>query len=1223
MALLSPAYAQAPAAPSARTFSPSEQRQLKRATDLYDRGSELAKVKESKVEATRLVQQSLAIREKVFGKDHAETIATVNAVGLSFVSQGKYAEAQPYFERALKVYQKHIADHLMTASVHGNLGFVLEKQEKFSAALSNYKEALRINEKVQGKNHPRTMTYVSRTGRMHALLGDFSAAIPYQKRYVDVYLKIAGDTTETARSIIILGDLYRKAEQYNEARSQYERALKIRKQTLGERHPLTATLLRDLGVLLYDQGDYDGARPFLEDALANQEETLGLEHPDTALTLNDLGVLHSAQGDFKAARACHEKALAIRSTILPAGHPDIAQSLSNMGVVSIELGDWLAARPYLEKALAIYKSAYSLEHPSTLTALSHLATLLSKKGDYAEARLYYEQALEISKRMYGADHPGTAKALNELGVNLHREGKYATAQNYLEKALAIQRKVLGKEHPDTATTLHNLSSLNYTQGNLLGARLYLFEAAEISLKVHGFEHPTTASYFNGLGVLLIDQKKYTEARKYQEQALEIRQKWYGAEHPVTASSHHSLGLTLFYLKEYASSKSEMEKALAIRQKMLGEVHPATADTLLNLGALHTETGDNATARSYYEKSLAIQKTILGEEHPRVATGLINLAGVQQCLGDGGSAVESIDQARRNSLNSTIRVLSSADPQSRRGLLGKKVGEFNVALTIGYANRSEPDAVNASAGWLINGKGIAREALAQRQLLERDADDPEVKRSVGELREIRSKMAALVMTTARPEDADARTNEIHQLMIQEHNLTKQVALVVGSSVEAPEWIEVEEIREKIPPGNVFVSFARLRVKAYTPNESNQHLLPARYLAWLMPATGEGDVQLIDLGLASDIDAQISSVRKLVNDPESSDTLSETLNQGLQEMAHMIWQPIAQQLPEATKRLILSPDGALWLCPWNALRSGNERFLIEDYALRYVVSGRELMKTPNNPSNARPLVFADPTFDLSPDKTRNAVEAIFRNDTFNWDTDRGIVSQTALGKVTPLPNTRVEAAAIAPSLESITGKKPISYLGPYALETVCKRVKRPRMLALSTHGFFLPDQQVEQDNREALLGDNSRSATVLTVDGKPVENPLLRCGLLFAGCNQPAAGADDGVLTGMEIVGIDLRGTELVVLSACETGLGDIQTGEGVAGLRQAFQLAGAEAVVSTLWNVPDRDSAIIMNDFFENLADGQSKADALRTAQLKRIESRRQRYGSAHPFYWAAWTLTGN
>jgi CHAT domain-containing protein len=336
---------------------------------------------------------------------------------------------------------------------------------------------------------------------------------------------------------------------------------------------------------------------------------------------------------------------------------------------------------------------------------------------------------------------------------------------------------------------------------------------------------------------------------------------------------------------------------------------------------------------------------------------------------------------------------------------------------------------------------------------------------------------------------------------------------------------------------------------------------------------------------------------------------------------VLRPLLPYLSEA-KRWVLSPDAALWLVPWAALLLDKERYAIEDHQIRYLVSGRDLVLNQGKPIKGQVLVMANPDYDLDPAASQTAAGQVLRGRKAPDETLalRGLSQSFQLGSIPRLPGTASEAKAIEPRLRAYAGTAPIVYTDRYALEAVFKAFHRPRVVVLSTHGFFLEDQHEEPGKDVGLMLATRGSGP------KPViksENPLLRCGLLLAGCNRAKPNeSEDGVLTGLEIVGTDLRGTELVVLSACETGVGEVRNGEGVAGLRQAFQLAGVQSVVATLWQVPDRESARLMSGFFDNLARGQDRAEALRQLRLAQIQSRRERYGAAHPFFWAAFTVTG-
>jgi CHAT domain-containing protein len=333
----------------------------------------------------------------------------------------------------------------------------------------------------------------------------------------------------------------------------------------------------------------------------------------------------------------------------------------------------------------------------------------------------------------------------------------------------------------------------------------------------------------------------------------------------------------------------------------------------------------------------------------------------------------------------------------------------------------------------------------------------------------------------------------------------------------------------------------------------------------------------------------------------------LRRHLETLGALVLKPLADDLTPA-RRWVIGPDAALWRVPWAALPLADGHYAVEGHAVSTVVSGRDLVRADGPASAGRPLVMADPDYDRAP--TGAGPRPDVPSAGSGPEVTRGAVMRSVkLPQVPRLPATAEEARAILPNLRRYAGGlEPQVYTGADALEGTFKAARRPRVVVVSTHGFFLTEP------------------TEPGPAGKLPANPLLRCGLTLAGCNKreewAAAGEDDGVLTGLEVVGTDLRGCELVVMSACNTGVGLSRDGEGVAGLRQAFLLAGARSVAATLWPVEDQATAKLVTDFFARLADGKDQAEALREAQLALIRDRRASRGAAHPLFWAAFTLTG-
>ena len=339
--------------------------------------------------------------------------------------------------------------------------------------------------------------------------------------------------------------------------------------------------------------------------------------------------------------------------------------------------------------------------------------------------------------------------------------------------------------------------------------------------------------------------------------------------------------------------------------------------------------------------------------------------------------------------------------------------------------------------------------------------------------------------------------------------------------------------------------------------------------------------------------------------------------------LFWKPLEPLLRGKT-RVYLSPDGVLNQMPLGLVVAPDGKLLMEKYDLRLLSSTKDLLREDAPSKNNTAVLVGNPTFDLSETQQRAALQklaappqpkpeqvAALEPSSRSRDQAR---DKSVDNKLPLLPGTGAEVQAVSNLLQQQHWQL-ATYTADHALEEVVKQARSPRLFHLATHGFFLSDQQIKTDK---LRNENASG----------LEDPMLRSGLYFAGADRALAGQqvssdlDDGVLTAYEAAGLNLQDTELVVLSACNTGQGDVKNGEGVFGLRRALQEAGAQAVMMSLWSVPDKETQELMTLFYSNWLGGMEKHEALRRAQLKMRDTVKQRYGRDLPYYWGAFVLVG-
>jgi CHAT domain-containing protein/Tfp pilus assembly protein PilF len=893
------------------------------------------------------------------------------------------------------------------------------------------------------------------------------------------------------------------------------------------------------------------------------------------------GVDASRQLQYGRALKFHRQGLEIRQKLYgeqdyPSGHLLVVISLTNVAVGLRQLGDNNRALTYYQKALQMCEKlyperAYPRGQPFLATCLVNMGAIYQVQREYRRALSYYEQALQMRQRLYPErdyprGHSHLALILNNLGTLYQSQGDYGQALTYQRQALQMYQQLYPewdypRGHPDLAMSLNNLGMLYQTVWKHDLALTHFRQASKMYQRLYPERdyprgHHDLATSLSNLGLVYRSLGEDQLALTYFQHALHMRQQLYPMQdHPRgqadLAVSLSNLGAQFEALGDYGRARSYHEQALQMRQQLYPEKdyprgHSSLVISLTNLGTLHYLQGEHGRALTYYQQALQM--------HQQLADAFIDGAAEAEALNYLGSLPLTHD-----AMLSVTRRLSTPPAETYRHL---------------WASRA-----------------LLVRLMEQRHVQLRATTDPQIRKLADQLTSVRERLLYRLFHPLK--DGDQSADEVNRLTREKEKLERRLARELRLlQPTGPALTTPEQLCQALPEDAVFVDLVRYINFEQDPKTKNRKgpKRTASYLAFVLNHAG---IERVELGPAEPIDTALHAWRQALIS-QTSDGTDSTLNPALQVRRHM-WEKLVGKLPVGTRVIYLKPEADLTRMPWAALPgSAKNTILLEQYAFAVVPHGqfllRMLTRKEPSPRSGSLLLAGAVNYNAAPDLPLSATAG-------SQDNARSL-PLPAEGLTWPaLPGTARELEHI---IKLAKNRLPTRVLAGMQANTdeIKKQLPQVRCAHFATHGFFASKQF-----RSALQWDE-KLFTKVNTDGGPgwrvaaaARSPLLLSGLVFAGANKPEA-PDKGILVADSIVGLDLRQLDLAVLSACETGLGDVAGGEGVYGLQRAFHVAGCKNVVASLWQVNDDATAALMQLFYQGLWEEQlAPMDALRAAQL--------------------------
>jgi CHAT domain-containing protein len=809
-----------------------------------------------------------------------------------------------------------------------------------------------------------------------------------------------------------------------------------------------------------------------------------------------------------------------------------------------------------------------------------LGKTLSSAGSYQEA---VDIFLRIKKQYENNNYNTT-----ELKLLIAQNNENIQYRNYHKKVhtstMISEKDLIGIGISDIFAKLA-IASGNYTE-----AMTHYKNSLKMREEKVGENHILTSTSYNDIGSVYQLTGKYKKSLLFLNKSLKIREKVLGKNHSDTAVTYNNLGLLNISIKKYKTALNFLNKSLKIREKVLGKENIITSNSYNNIGLVYYLMRNYDKALKYYKKSLKIREKLLGVEYSDTAISYYNIGLLYKTIGNYPLAYKYAKKSYDSFIKDIDKVFISKNNQEKKFYLELHKNKLILLLSATYLYATDMD--NKTQGSLykttfndwLNYKGSIYDSENVMITLYENTKDKTIKEKIKSFVQLKRNLSKLYQTLPRNKEEKLKNQENIKSIIK--SISDIEIYISSKAISFKEElglrnINYKDISSNLKDSELYIDYAKVGKYYYVFTLDNKNNITFNQI-------NKKDTKNIDKYITdfrNDIDIILNNTILSDDDLSKLKVSSEDKLSKLYKL--VLYKPLKNILSKYSN-LIISSDSMLRLLPFGTMFDKiNNKYLIEKKSIKYIPSGKELVRLYKQKEiniEDKVVLFDNPNFDA-----KNIT--VTKVDTINVSSTKrsGIIKSLFKMRFIALPGTKEEVKNIKQTLKH---NKIEEFSKDEANELNLLSINQPKILHIATHGFFINDNNIP--------------------------NPMLKSGIALSGANASAIrGKSDGIVTSLKLSGLNLKGTQLVVLSACQTGVVDINSTENVSGLNKAFIQAGAKNIVMSLWSVADKETSQLMSSFYKEINNNNNYSKSLQKAKLSMIKN------NLHPFYWGAFILSGD